>query len=114
MLWYDGPMFPQLRGKLLMTWHGFRSVGGRIVAFDTNRNGVPRTTRHARFAVYGGSPVAYGSPNAATAQVLTPNWDKVSGLRPQGSPVGLAVATDGAIWTTDDRAGLIIRIARPH
>jgi glucose/arabinose dehydrogenase len=48
---------------------------------------------------------------SADAFELTPGWDKVAGKRPQGSPVGLAVARDGAIWTVDDRAGTVIRIA---
>jgi glucose/arabinose dehydrogenase/uncharacterized protein len=112
MLWYDGAMFPQLEGKLLVSWHGFRSVGGRIAAFDTDAKGIPIRTPRATFPVYGGTPLPYGSANAAQAFILTPDWNKVVGLRPQGSPVGLAVASDGAIWTTDDRAGLVIRIAR--
>lgn len=112
MLWYEGAMFPQLEGKLLVTWHGFRSVGGRIAAYETDARGVPLRTAGAAFPVYGGTPLPYGAPNAAQALILTPEWNKVVGLRPQGSPVGLAVAKDGAIWTTDDRAGLVIRIAR--
>jgi glucose/arabinose dehydrogenase/uncharacterized protein YecT (DUF1311 family) len=112
MLWYDGEMFADLKGRLLVSWHGFRSVGGRIVAYETDAEGIPLRTEHAEFPVYGGTPLSYGSPNTADAFVLTPNWDKVVGVRPQGSPVGLAIARDGAIWTTDDRAGLVIRIAK--
>lgn len=111
MLWYDGAMFPDLKGKLLVTWHGFRSVGGRIAAFEADAKGIPIRTPRATFPVYGGTPLPYGSPNASEAFILTPSWDKVVGVRPQGSPVGLAVAADGAIWTTDDRAGLVIRMA---
>jgi glucose/arabinose dehydrogenase len=111
MLWYDAPMFPELQGKLLVSWHGFRSVGGRIAAFATDDKGVPLRNKGARFPTYGGSPLPYGAANAAEAMILTPGWNKVVGVRPQGSPVGLAVAKDGSIWTTDDRAGLVIRIA---
>jgi glucose/arabinose dehydrogenase len=111
MRWYDGVMFPKLKGKLLVTWHGFRSVGGRIAAFETDARGIPVRIAGAKFPVYGGAPLPYGSPNAAEAFILTPEWNKVVGVRPQGSPVGLAIAKDGAIWTTDDRAGLVIRIA---
>jgi len=111
LLWYDGAMFPALRGRLLMTWHGHRSVGGRIVSYATDADGVPVPDPNARFPVYGARPRDYGASPAANAVVLTPDWSQVPGLRPQGSPVALAVATDGAIWTTDDRAGLVIRIA---
>ncbi len=111
MLWYDGAMFPSLKGTLLMTWHGYRSVGGRIVAFATDDDGVPVVQQRANFPVYGGKARRYPAGPSATARVLTPGWNLVAGRRPQGSPVGLAVASDGAIWTTDDRAGLVIRIA---
>jgi glucose/arabinose dehydrogenase len=111
MLWYDGAMFPTLKGQLLMTSHGYRSIGGRIAAFETDANGVPVPAKKARYAIYGGSSRLYGLEPAANALILTPGWGKVDGMRPQGSPVGLAIAGDGAIWTTDDRAGLIIRIA---
>lgn len=111
MLWYEGTMFPQLAGKLLITWHGYRSVGGRIAAFATDAKGVPLAEKGARYPVYGGPLRAYGIGPAANALILTPGWDRVAGKRPQGSPVGLAVAKDGAIWVTDDRAGLVIRIA---
>lgn len=111
MTYYEGRMFPQLKGMLLMTWHGFRSVGGRIAAFEVDAGGVPVRSAGAKFPVYGGDALAYDAANAASAFILTPAWNKVIGMRPQGSPVGLAVASDGAIWTTDDRAGLVIRIA---
>jgi glucose/arabinose dehydrogenase len=111
LLWYQGAMFPQLQGRLLVSWHGFRSVGGRIAAFETDAKGVPKRSANAHFAVNGGAPLAYGAKESADAFILTPGWNKLVGVRPQGSPVGLAVAKDGAIWTTDDRAGLVIRIA---
>ena len=111
MLWYEGTMFPQLQGKLLVSWHGFRSVGGRIVAFVTDDAGVPVAQPGARYPVYGGQPRRYGASPSANAFVLTPGWGRLAGTRAQGSPVGLAVARDGAIWATDDRAGQVIRIA---
>lgn len=111
MLWYEGTMFPALKGRLLMTWHGYRSVGGRIVAFATDAAGMPIPEKAARYSVYGGRARLYGVGPAANALILTPGWNELAGRRPQGSPVGLAVARDGAIWTTDDRAGLVIRIA---
>jgi glucose/arabinose dehydrogenase len=111
LLWYEGAMFPSLQGKLLLSLHGFRATGGRIVAFATDADGVPVATKDARYPVYGGALKPYAKSPSAEAFVLTPGWDKVPGKRPQGSPVGLAVARDGAIWTVDDRAGVVIRIA---
>ncbi len=110
MRWYEGAMFPELRGKLLTSWHGYRSTGGRIIAFPADENGIPVADPTARYPVYGGQSRRYGASPSANAFVLTPGWGKV-GKRRQGSPVGLAVADDGAIWVADDRAGQIIRIA---
>ena len=112
MLWYEGAMFPALQGRLLMTWHGHRSTGGRIASFAVDARGVPVPDRRPRFPVYGQGLRAYGAGPAATPVVLTPGWGLRHGLRPQGSPVGLAIADDGAIWATDDRAGLVIRFAK--
>ena len=72
-------------------------IGPRSVSFA---NGEP-----------GGTSVSVAG-GAAAPVVLTPGWGLSRGVRPQGSPVGLAVADDGAIWATDDRAGLVIRFAR--
>lgn len=112
MLWYEGAMFPALQGRLLMSWHGHRSVGGRIASFAVDARGVPVPDAQPRFPVYGQGFRPYGAGPAATPVVLTPGWGLRRGVRPQGSPVGLAVARDGAIWATDDRAGLVIRFAR--
>lgn len=97
MAYYSGAMFPQLNGKLLVTWHGFRSVGGRIAAYEVDAKGVPVRHDRATFPTYAGAALPYGAANAANAVILTPEWSKVIGLRPQGSPVGLTVAQDGAI-----------------
>ena len=112
MLWYEGAMFPALQGRLLVTWHGHRSTGGRIASFAVDGRGVPIPDRAPRFPAYGLGWRAYGAGPAATPVVLTPGWGLQAGKRPQGSPVGLAVADDGALWATDDRAGLVIRFAR--
>lgn len=111
MTWYQGAMFPSLKGHLLMSWHGYRSTGGRIAAYVTDAKGVPVAGKAPRYPVYGGAPRPYGSGPAAEPLILTPGWNKTPGVRPQGSPVAVTVARDGAIWTTDDRAGLVIRIA---
>lgn len=110
MLWYRGAMFPQLNGKLLVTWHGHRATAGRLAAYDTDASGLPITGPRARYEVYGAAPRRYFTGPSANAQVLTPGWGRTAS-RGQGSPVGVAVAADGAIWLTDDRAGQVLRIA---
>jgi glucose/arabinose dehydrogenase len=111
MTWYQGAMFPRLKGKLLMSWHGYRSTGGRLVAFDVDAKGVPRIRAKATYPIYPSGSRPFGVGPAAQAQVLTPGWGRVEGVRPQGTPVGITVAADGAIWVADDKNGLIIRFA---
>jgi glucose/arabinose dehydrogenase len=89
MSYYSGAMFPGLRGRLLVSLHGYRPTGARILAFDTDARGLPP-----------GKPVD-----------LTPGWLALKGVRPRGRPVGVTVASDGAIWVADDRNGAIIRFA---
>lgn len=111
---YAGAMFPQLQGRLLVTLHGYRATGSRIIAYELDAAGVPKLSGKARYAVYGSGGVVtrpFGVP-AASGLVLTPGWGSRSGLRPAGAPVGLMIADDGAIWVADDRNGAILRLAR--
>jgi glucose/arabinose dehydrogenase len=114
-VYYSGPMFPALQGKLLMSWHGYRPTGSRIVAFDVDARGVPVTTPHARFPEYLGDGhiafKAYRGGRGAEPLVLTPGWDLKRGVRPAGAPVGITIARDGALWVADDRNGAILRFA---
>jgi hypothetical protein len=47
---------------------------------------------------------------AAPYTELVSGWHRVSGVRPQGAPVGLAVASDGALLLVEDKNQTIIRI----
>jgi glucose/arabinose dehydrogenase len=116
MAYYRGALFPQLEGRLLMTWRGYRSPGARVVAYETDGAGLPKRKAGARFEAYvpgGGGIVktAYALGPAGEPLVLTPRWDKVAGLRPRGAPAGMAVSPDGSIWVCDDKNGAIVRLA---
>ncbi len=117
LTYYHGPMFPELEGRLLVTLHGYRATGSRILALETEADGAPRAATKAAFEAYrrpGGTlraRNAYRGPGPIALD-LTPDWDALKGVRPAGSPVGLAIAADGAIWVAEDRNGAILRIAR--
>ena len=117
LLYYHGAMFPELEGRLLVTLHGYRASGARIMAYATDGGGVPRTERDAHYTVYArpgaaAQRVAYRPGPSATGLELTPGWDARPGLRPSGAPVGMAIAPDGALWVADDRNGTLLRFAR--
>ena len=116
MLYYDGAMFPALRGQLIMTWHGYRPAGARIVAFTVDAKGIPLLTPHARYTAYAASSgdraVSKPFPGPASEPLLLiSGWNKIEGERPMGKPVGLAIADDGAIWVAEDKNATILRIA---
>jgi glucose/arabinose dehydrogenase len=117
MLYYDGAMFPQLRGKLLLSLHGYRPAGARIAAFTVDAQGIPVLTPNAHYDAYAGPDgdktvsLPYPGP-ASEPLLLTPGWNNVDGSHPKGSPLGLAVAEDGAIWVAENNNATILRIAR--
>ena len=117
MLYYDGAMFPQLRGKLLIALHGYRPAGSRIAAFAVDSRGIPLAAPNAHYDMYAspsGDEVAslpYAGP-ASEPLLLTPGWNNVDGVHPRGAPVGLAVSQDGAIWVAENTNATILRIAR--
>jgi len=47
MLYYSGAMFPELSGKLIVSLHGYRDNGHRILAYDRAPDGRP-VAPHAR------------------------------------------------------------------
>lgn len=74
---------------------------------------LPVATSGARYPAYGANGLVwkpYPGP-AAEPLALTPGWQAVTGRRPMGAPVGLAVAADGAIWVADDRNGTVMRVS---
>lgn len=116
LVYYHGRTFPELEGRLLVTLHGYRSTGARILAIETDADGAPKTSLTATYESYPRGAALkphtrYRGPGPIALD-LTPGWDQLKGVRPTGSPVGLAIAADGAIWVAEDRNGAILRIAR--
>lgn len=89
-LYYDATLLPALRGKLLLSLHGYFVTGSRILAYDVDAQGIP----------------AEGPPLD-----LTPGWSLRPGRGPAGAPVALTTARDGSLWITDDRNAAILRLS---
>jgi glucose/arabinose dehydrogenase len=118
MLYYQGEKFPELKGKLLVGLHGYRPTGSRIIFYDVDAKGFPTVSA---------APVRYdvscaaeptrafqtehgGMVAASPFSELIVGWYKVNGVRPQGAPVGVTVAADGALWVVEDHNKSILRI----
>lgn len=118
MLYYAGERFPELAGRLLVALHGYQPTGSRLIAYAVDAQGFPVVAPPpVRYGVSCARParVAFRTDRevaAAPFQELVGEWHAVAGTRPQGAPVGLAVAEDGAIWLAEDKNQTIIRIDR--
>jgi hypothetical protein len=82
MLFYSGQMFPELNGKLIVSLHGYRETGHRIVSLDVSDEGLPLED---------------------TKKELVTNWTAESGLTPKGAPVGMTIDAKGNIWVVEDK-----------
>ena len=115
MLYYDGEKFPDLQGKLIVALHGYRPTGSRVLVYATDARGLPRVAPPpVRYNVSCAASEVFaenGKPIAAAPYVeLVSGWHRVAGIRPQGAPVGMAVASDGALWLVEDKNRTVIRI----
>lgn len=122
MAYYNGTMFPELQGQLLVSWHGHQPTGQRLVAYDVDEQGLPKldaTNAGYRVNQKDGCPVprqmkAHGGIDQfANHKEIISGWHAVKNQRPKGAPVGFTVAEDGAIWIVEDRENrTVLRLAR--
>ena len=123
MAYYGGSMFPELKGKLLVAWHGYQPAGHRLVSYDVDSKGQPLLSSTSG-ATYN-SDLLEGCPekkpfkpkgglvrHAQYTEVIS-RWNEIKGVRPKGAPVGFAEASDGSIYLVEDRKNrTIVRLAR--
>lgn len=120
-LYYPHSKLPGLTNKLIMSWHGYKIVGHRLVAFDIDERGRP--VRSAQ-AVYTSDPLKAGEAiktqafNAqggtglvAQHQEVITHWSAQPGIRPKGAPVGLSVMNDGSLLIVDDKNAALLRLS---
>jgi glucose/arabinose dehydrogenase len=128
MIYYQGNKNPALKNKLIMSWHGFRIAGNRLVAYELDSQGRPvlqekavfrrapvdansEYTEHL-FAPKGGfNRRSNTTQQVAQHQEIISEWHPIEGLRPEGSPVGLTQSNDGSVWIVDDRNSAILRLS---
>ncbi|MEA2937431.1 MAG: hypothetical protein QOC56_935, partial [Alphaproteobacteria bacterium] len=118
MFYYQGEKFPELKGKLMVGLHGYRPTGSRVIFYDVDEKGFPKISpAPVRYNVSCATPPTQVFRTEQERQVaaaafgeLISHWYKVDGVRPQGAPVGMTVASDGAIWLVEDKNQTVIRI----
>ncbi|CCE03275.1 PQQ-dependent sugar dehydrogenase [Bradyrhizobium sp. STM 3809] len=119
MLYYTGERFDELKGKLLVGLHGYRPTGSRLLAYEVDAHGFPKVSpAPVRYHVSCAAEptrafqTASGPASAAAFEEIISGWHRVNGVRPQGAPVGMTVADDGALWLVEDKNQAVIRIDR--
>ena len=118
MFYYQGDKFPELNGKLVVGLHSYRPTGSRVIFYDVDAKGLPRISpAPVHYNVSCATPPAQafrtereGQVPAAAFSELIAHWHNVDGVRPRGAPVGMTVASDGAIWLVEDKNQTIMRI----
>ncbi len=78
-------------GHMLISYHGYRKTGHRVVALKLDAQGKPV-----------GEPVD-----------LISGWDAGGDGKPLGAPVEVRIAPDGAIFITEDRNRTVLRMVKP-
>lgn len=87
MTYWTGPKAPNAyAGWLVLTYHGYRDTGQRVVAFPVDRS---------------------GRPTGSSTELV--RWLENDDLAP-GGPVGITPTADGSLLTVDDRNGMLLEI----
>lgn len=116
--YYNGNRFSELKGKLLVTWHGYQPSGSRIAFSAVDERGFPqRNTAAVSYGQNCSSRKLIQTDKTSSVQgvqfeELITGWYGVGGVRPQGAPVGMTVADDGSLWVVEDKNASILRIDR--
>jgi glucose/arabinose dehydrogenase len=96
-LYYYGAMFPELTGKLIVSLHGYRNNGHRLVAYDRAADGTP---------------IAPKTTLPSFPFEIITDWGAKPGSHPMGAPVNISVGLDGQIWFAEDRNKTLMVLLR--
>lgn len=91
LLFYTSDYLSPLKNKLLVSWHGYREYGQKIVSYSLNEKGLPLSQKPENIVF---------------------SWAAKSGVRPKGAPVGLTQLKDGRILIIDDKNKALLILDR--
>lgn len=119
--YYQHSKLPSLTGKLLMSWHGYKIVGHRLVAFDVDNKGRPIRQEAAQ---YFNDPLSQeemfniknfsakgGLGMVSQHSEIISRANQVNGVRPKSAFAGISVMNDGSILIVDDKNAAILRLS---
>jgi len=86
----DAKLPAPFTGAMLLTYHGYRKTGHRLVALKLDAKGEPA-----------GQPVD-----------LIDGWEAQAGDHPMGTPVVARIAADGSVFISEDRNGTVLRLVK--
>ncbi|MBX3020672.1 MAG: PQQ-dependent sugar dehydrogenase [Bdellovibrionales bacterium] len=124
--YYNGSMFPEWQGRLLVSLHGYQPSGHRMLSFPVDAKGRPMAKEGVKSQPYGFNQKGRcavtreysprgGLVRSAPYEEIIHAWDQVKGVRPKGAPVGFTVADDGSIFIVEDRENrTVVRLARTN
>ncbi len=88
MTYWTGTKAPtKFAGSLVITYHGYRDTGHRVVSFPVD---------------------AQGRPNGPSTELIG-GWAETDDLAP-GGPVGVTVSSSGSLLMVDDRNGMLLEL----
>ena len=92
---YKSEKIKALQGKLLISYHGYRPTGSRVISASLNSEGRPQIN----------------SDGAIESLDVISGWSRLDGVRPQGAPVGILAASDGSLFIVEDKNKSILRLS---
>jgi glucose/arabinose dehydrogenase len=115
----------ELRDTLIVTWHGHQPQGSKLVYYQFDHDKLKTDTAPVtyQFPEVGGDyadrkivqkkiePDSTTSPQAQQLELIS-RWEAVDCTRPKGTPVGITMASDGAIWIIEDKNKTILRLTK--
>ena len=120
ILRYKGNLFPELKDNLLISLHGYRSPGHRLIAIPTNAGNPIAPSGKGSYLdddLGGGTESIQrffsDSPSTGTFDYIIHGWYEAPKFRTKGAPVAITEASDGSIYLADDKSNAILRIAKP-